>query len=100
MQSEATKYHLASGVHLLFASWENEGTSVVFHVGAGETLLVTEEAAAVLEALKAKPMSARELLDGLVGDAEKDAAPEVPVESMFRLLTSLFQQGLVERAVS
>ena len=100
MQSEATKYHLAAGVRLLFASWDGEGSSVVFNVDAGETLLVTEEAAAVLEALQAAPMSVRELLDSLGSDAEFQAAREGAVESMVRLLTSLFQQGLVERAVS
>lgn len=85
-------------MQLMFASWGNEGDSVVLNVNAGDTLLVTREAALVLQALQQRALSISELLDSLKVYLGSRTEREAYRDSMRQLLTGLNQQGLVERA--
>lgn len=98
MHTEAFKYRLATGVELIFATWDGEDASVVLNVDAGDTLLASMEAVAVLQSLQQKDMSSAELLDRLYHDSKSGEDPEADSELMLQLLAGLGQQGLVERA--
>ena len=78
--------------------WESWGEqSALYDARSGETHLLTEETARVLQQLVMRPGTAREVTEALCGESG-ECSDEQSLESSARLLRQLHNVGLIEKA--
>lgn len=78
--------------------WESWGEqSALYDARSGETHLLTEQAARVLQQLVMRPGTAREVTEALCGESG-ECCDEQSLEISARLLRQLHSVGLIEKA--
>lgn len=92
-----TIWQAVEPAELRWRSWE--GQSVVFHVGSGDTHLLSPAAAEILQGLAAGPATFDSIVQRFATAMDAPVAPQI-FDAVDGVLTSLGALGLVRQAPS